>query len=87
MPKDLTVTKFNETLEYRSLEPKTVTLISDQQARGLDFMSADGNGIDLLIAGQVNHLRALEQLFGRVGRSGEPCTLSILDSVPKAVND
>ena len=58
---------------YRQMEPGTTMVIEPRHARGLDFRAIDGEGIDLLVASQLGHDRALVQLLGRVGRYGQEC--------------
>ena len=65
----------------------TVTFISEKEARGLDFKAKFPGGIDLLITNQVGHNRALAQLLGRVGRTGQPCGRYLLDKFDHAVNE
>ena len=67
-------------LDYRSLQAEPVHLISFEHARGLDFNAQ--HGISLLIAAPLPHERALQQLMGRVGRYGQPCTRHIIADLP-----
>ena len=68
--------------DYRSLQAKPVHLIKFEHARGLDFNAE--HGISLLIAAPLPHERALQQLMGRVGRYGQPCTRFILAGLPNS---
>ena len=45
------------------------------------------NGIDLLVACQVTHQRALVQLLGRVGRNGQACGRYLLDTIGSAIEE
>ena len=70
--------------DYRNLRTDTVHLIKFEHTRGLDFNSE--HGISLLIAAPLPHERALEQLMGRVGRYGQPCTRHILAGLDSCLN-
>ena len=70
--------------DYRNLQTGTVHLIKFEHTRGLDFNSE--HGISLLIAAPLPHERALEQLMGRVGRYGQPCTRHILAGLDSCLN-
>ena len=66
--------------DYRNLQADPVHLIKFEHTRGLDFNAE--HGISLLIAAPLAHERALQQLMGRVGRYGQPCTRHILADLP-----
>ena len=69
--------------EYRNLQKGVVYLMKQDQLRGIDFRAQDG--ISLLVAAPVAHMRALDQLCGRVGRYREPCSRFLADHLPNPV--
>ena len=72
LPSSARVTRFDPAT-YRQLEAGTVMIIEARHGRGLDFRAMEGGSIDLLVAAQLPHQRALVQLLGRVGRYGQAC--------------
>ena len=68
----------------RALKKQQLFIITDLSlVRGVDYRSADGLGIDLLIAHSLPTTRELKQLLGRIGRYGEPCSRYHVNSLSK----
>ena len=85
LPSSARVTRFDPAT-YKQLEAGTVMVIEPRHGRGLDFRAMEGGSIDLLVAAQLPHQRALVQLLGRVGRYGQACGRFKLTGLGALVN-
>ena len=65
----------------RMLKDEILIISEPSLTRGVDYRSATGAGLDLLITFPQASKRQLKQLFGRVGRQDEPCGRYHLDSL------
>ena len=77
-----------ETVAIRTLIKEDVLIVTDPKLmRGLDYRSAEPEGMALLLTKQFPSKRTLKQALGRVGRFDEPCKRYRFDQMANLVDE